>query len=277
MIQKMSTYKATPKGEAMRVLEFCAKPVEGLDKQITDVLSAKIQNNYGHAALPYLQFIMQDIEGVKALFKTIQKKLDERCGFGPADRFHSVILADSITGLTIAKRVGLINFDIKAVVEWVVAAVKDVKQNFNSMDTDAETTLTNFIAENYNNILNINSTDDARSSKDVLDHIMIPNTTPRFQYVARYECDIHMFYIMMPPLKAWCVKKQINYDGLIESLKKGRTQAKIAKKRMGKGTKMSFPSVDVLWVNGKDFHEDIATKAVHQAALEGVADESAMP
>jgi hypothetical protein len=277
MIQKMSTYKALPKGEAMRILEFRAYPVEGLDKQVTDALSSKILNNYGHAALPYLQHIMSDIDGVRALYKSTQEKLDKQCGFGPADRFHSVLVADAITGLLVAKKVGLINFHIGTVVAWLVDAVKNIKESYQEMDTDAETILTNYITENWTNILRVRSTDDARSSKDMLDHIVVPDASPRFQYVARLEWDECMYFMYLAPLKAWCVKQQINYEGFIDSLKRGRTKAKIAMKRMGKGTRMSLPPVNVLWVDAKGFHDEIASKATHHAALEGVTEESDLP
>jgi hypothetical protein len=45
---------------------------------------------------------------------------------------------------------------------------------------------------------------------------------------------------------------------------------------MGKGTRMSLPPLDVLWVNCKDFlnddaEEEITAAAGHKAAIEGDA------
>ena len=74
----------------------------------------------------------------------------------------------------------------------------------------------------------------------------------------RYEYDIKMLYLFMAPLKSWCVKQQINYSGFIEALKKGRTKAKIDKKRMGKGTNNNLPAHSVLFVDCIDFMEDDA-------------------
>ena len=91
LLEKMSLYKALPKGEATRILESRAKPVAGLDKDATDHLSEQLANNYGHAYLPFLQYVMNDIKGIKALYKTTRSKLDKQCGFSPADRFHSVL------------------------------------------------------------------------------------------------------------------------------------------------------------------------------------------
>jgi hypothetical protein len=284
IMEKISSYKALPKGEAMRILEVRAKPVPGLDKTVTDELSEDILNNYGHAALPFLQYVMNDIDGIRALFKTTQQKLDKACNFTPADRFHSVLAADGIMGLMIAKKVGLIDFDIGGVVKWLKEAVNILQHQVKSMDVDAETTLTNYLAENYNNVLRIKSTEDARhgASKNDLDHLVIPDATPRVSLVARYEYDVKMLFLYMKPLKEWCTKQQINYEGFIDSLKRGRTKAKIDKKRMGKGTRMSLPSSDVLWVNCEGFldddrEEEIAAAAQHKAALEGDEGGASLP
>ena len=85
-----------------------------------------------------------------------------------------------------------------------------------------------------------------------------------------------MLFIYPNPLREWCVKKQVNYEGFVDALKRGRTKAKLEKKRMGKGTRMSLPSLDVLWVNCKEFidediEEEIAAAAEHKATLEGDA------
>ena len=273
IMEKISILKALPKGESMRILEVRAHPVLGLEKEFTDVLSEKIIGNYGHASIPYLQFVMSNLESIKSLYKTTQLKLDKMCGFAPSDRFHSVIVADGIMGLMIAKRAKLIDFDIAAVVKWIVAVTADVKEKSEAMDVDAESILSRFLAENYNNILRIKSTDDARSSgnKIDLDHLIIPDATPRMSFMVRYEYDEQMMYIYQAPLKDWCVKHQINYEGLVDSLKRGRTKAIVDKKRMGKGTRMSLPSVDVLWINCKDWlnEEEIVATAEHKAALEG--------
>jgi hypothetical protein len=280
-MEKISILKALPKGESTRILEVRAYPILSLEKEITDVLSAKIIGNYGHAAVPYLQFVMNNLDSIKTLYSTTQKKLDKMCGFAPSDRFYSVIVANAIMGLMIAKRAKLIDFDIASVVKWIVAATGNLKEQAKSMDVDAETVLARFLAENYNNILRIKSTDDARTlgNKVDLDHLIIPDATPRMSFMVRYEYDEQMMFIYPAPLKDWCVKHQINYEGLVESLKQGRTKAKMDKKRMGKGTRMSLPSVDVLWVNCKDWlnEEELVAAAEHKAALEGDAAGPIMP
>jgi hypothetical protein len=276
LMEKMSIYKAIPKGEAMRVLEARVRPVLGLEKEETDILSEQLLNNYGHAAIPYLQYVMSDIDGIKALYKTTRKKLDQQCGLTPADRFHSSLVVNGIMGLMVAKRCGLINYDIGAIVKWLKALVSNTKDQAKSLDVNAEGALSNFLAENYNNILRIKSTEDARrnNNADALEHLVIPDATPRMTFVARYEYDVKMLFIYPNPLRKWCAERQINYEWLTDSLKRGRTKAKLDKKRMAKGTHMNLPSLDVWWINAEGFLDDDREQALtaaveHKAALEG--------
>ena len=119
-----------------------------------------------------------------------------------------------------------------------------------------EDMLTSYLAENYNNILRIKSTDDARQGNDALEHLIIPDATPRISLVARYEYDIKKMYLLPKPLREWCNKQQINYQTFVDSLKSGSTRAVNKKVRMGKGTRMNLPPSDALVLDCTEFMSD---------------------
>jgi hypothetical protein len=273
LLEKMSTVKMLPQGEAMRVIDIRAFAVPGLEKKDTDELSTVIMNNYGHAGIVFLQYVLANIDEVRSMFKDIQQKMDVKCGFTSADRFHSAAVASAMAGLYFAKKAGLIEYTLKPITEWVVKLMASVKNNTEELDVDAESTITQYIAENWNNILLIRSTDDGRT-RDGLDHLVIPDASPKFQYVIRYEHDTKMMFFYTPQLKEWCVKRQINYEGLLDALKQGRTRAKIELKRMAKGTKMNIPAARVLSIICKDFMTDdfeqqLKAESEHKATQEG--------
>jgi hypothetical protein len=84
----------------------------------------------------------------------------------------------------------------------------------------------------------------------------VPDGSPRGTLVARYEYDVRKLYLLIKPLKEWCGKQQINYAGLVDGLKTGRTKARKEKVRLGKGTHINLPPTDVLVLDCSGFMDD---------------------
>ena len=264
LIDRISTVKAEARAEAQRVFELNVSQATLPSKQVTDELSLMLRRNYGTACIPFLQQVMKDVKGTRALLQDTKLRLDVAIGLTAKERFLSAAACCPITGLIITKRLGLHNFSISNIVRYLISTMKDTRQAILNMEVGAETTLNNYLAENYNNILRIRSTDDGRGKGDV-ETLIIPDGTPRISLIARYEYDVKMLYLMIKPLKDWCAKQHINYDMLIGKLEKGGTKAVKERKRMGKGTRMGLPAVDVITVNCTGFIDEETEAAIAAA------------
>lgn len=252
LISRVTMYKSMPKAEAVRVLEHHARAYDFGDKSVTDEFNRVLSENYGVACVPYMQYCIRKMDAVKGLFISIQERLDKAAGLLQPHRFWSVQAASAITGLMIAKQLKLINYDLSALFKWVVTLIESNKANYTATHDDAESILTSYLAENYNNILRIKSTDDARNI-DSSDVFIVPDSTPRFQLVARYEYDVKRLYLMPKPFREWCNKLQIPYHDVVTNLKTGPTRAIVKKIRMGKGTRMNLPPIDSLMLDCSSF------------------------
>ena len=253
LLARVRMYKAIPKAEATRVLEYEAQKFHFDTKAETDELGQNLYANYGHACIPFMQYVIANLAEVRELFVTTQARIDKAAGMTQPHRFWSVQAASGITGLLIAKRIGLINYKVVDVVSWLIKVIERAKQEIDTMSGTMEDLLTSYLAENYNNILRIKSTDDARTGGDSLEHLIIPDATPRIALVARYEYDVKKMYLLPKPLREWCNKQQINYQSFVESLKNGNTRAVNRKVRMGKGTHMNLPPSDALVLDCTEF------------------------
>jgi hypothetical protein len=267
ILERINLYKAMPKAEAQRILERSATAVSFDSKEETDDFSRRIMRCYGHAGVVYLQYVINNRDAVWKLVLNTQKKIDEEAKLSKENRFWSAQVAVTITGLLLAKKAKLIDWQIGPIVKWVIDSMHEAKDSMRTMGSDVESILADYWAENYNNFLRIKSTDDARKGTVGLDHLIQPDATPRFALVARYEYDTKRLFLLPKPLKEWCGKHQINYAGLVEGLKIGRTKAKRESARLGKGTHINLPPKDVLVVDCSSFIDDetedeIATKAV---------------
>jgi hypothetical protein len=255
-----------PKAEAQRILERSATSVSFDSKEETDEFSRKIMRCYGVAGVAYIQYLLNNKEAVWQLVLSTQKRIDEEAKLTKENRFWSAQVAATISGLVLAKRAKLIDWQVGPVVRWIIDTMYDAKDDLRTMGSDVESILADYWAENYNNFLRIKSTDDARKGFTGLDHLIQPEASPRFALVARYEYDIKRLFLLPKPLKEWCGKQQINYAGLVEGLKIGRTKAKRESARLGKGTHINLPPKDVLVIDCSAFVDDetedeIAAKA----------------
>ena len=244
LIEAMKQYRLVPKAEAARVLEFFVSESILPAKEVTDELSANIKTCYGVACDPYIQYVIKNKEEVIKLFNKTRATLDEAIGLTAKHRFYSALVATTMTGLIIAKRLGLISFSLSALVKWLIATMKTKIVDLAELDTGPETIIQNFIAENYNNILRIKSTDRSKEADD--DVLVIPDSTPRISFVARYEYDVKQMFIMLKPLKDWCTKLKIDPNLLIKDLAVSNLKGKTVNKRMGKGTRLNLTTEYVL-------------------------------
>lgn len=268
MIEKIASFKAAPKAEAQRILEYrMPNRLKMFDsKEETDTFSLEVKKTYGHAGVIFVQYVMNNLEAVRDLVFGIQRRIDQKAGLTQQNRFWSVHAACSIAGLTIARHLKLVNYEIKGVVNFIVDVIEQNKSGVSSMGGDVEEILTDYIAENYNNILRIVSTaDNRRNEIDTgLDHLVQPDATPRLTLVGRYEYDIKRLYLLPKPLKAWCVKQQLNYVGFVEGLKNGRTKLQRDKFRLSKGTRATLPPANVLVIDCSGFMDDEVEKTLGQ-------------
>ena len=87
--------------------------------------------------------------------------------------------------------------------------------------------------------MRIKSTADSRvKDGSGLDEVhVLPEKSPHYSVVGRYETDINKLYLLVTPFKEWCGRQQYNYQEVYETMQKvfGATKEKI---RFGKGTSM---------------------------------------
>ena len=77
---KLSSLKATPDGEFMRLLEYRIDLTGNLTKEEADVIFNRLYDNYGHAGVEYAQYLVGNLETAIDAVMQIQQKLDKAIG-----------------------------------------------------------------------------------------------------------------------------------------------------------------------------------------------------
>jgi len=269
---KLATYKASPQGELKRLLDVQIARVEGLAKEDTDKLSLNLVNNYGHAAVPYLQYVMKDINGIRDDYQKTQLQMDERFEFTHIERFYSVMVTNAIVGIRYAKKAGLLNFRVSPILDWFQGVVSHSMNTAADFVTPPEETISAFWAEYWNSTLRIESTADLRvkSKGDIDDAVSVADAIPKGSLVLRYEYDVKLLFMYPEKLRLWCNARGVAYSPLIQALKCGKSKARIVQKAMGTGTRANLPNAKILVLDGSGWinEEAIAQKAAQETTPE---------
>ena len=191
---------------------------------------------------------MENLEEVQKLIRQVQEKVDLKAGLTAENRYWSVLVACTLTGIMLAKRCGLIDYDVKKLFDWSIERLRENKRQVEDMSISVEETLNDYIHEHWSNVLWIKSTEDLRKQEGDVANLVIPEALPRGKLVARYETDLKRAFLVPKPLKAWCGEQQINYNSFLQDLttKLGATKIKM---RLSRGTHMNLPPTWVIQVD----------------------------
>jgi hypothetical protein len=240
--EKLGVSKSTPDGESMRLLEYRVDHNNIISmehgKQMFD---HQLRDNYGHAMEVYAQWLVNNKEEAVDLMRQVQARIDKEIQFTQRERFWSGVAACNIAGGLIAKSLGLHDFDMKAVYEWLKHMLSEMRQEVKPPQASPITAVGEFINAHISNALVVNGEVDARSNLSAL-----PLLEPRGELMIRYEPDTKELYIAAKAFKDFCVRQQINYKGTLKELQLLGCYTEAMNKRMSKGMKMVSPAVRVL-------------------------------
>jgi len=246
-----SSHKANSEAELLRLFEIAVpEMVVGPEaKRITDILFEDVRKNYGLLGVEFIQYIMKNKENTKENIQKLRKRLDEAADLSSKHRFWSAGIAATLTACSILNKLGIAEYNINKLFDWAVRQVILAKVRLGEAKSSTSELLNSYIAEKWNNILWIDSTDDGRISGDTstIFETKLADKDPRSFIVARYEPDLEKLYLSPAPLKEWCVKSQINFTKFIDDLKK-RYYAENKNVRLFKGTSMGKIPAVKLWV-----------------------------
>ncbi len=240
--EKLGLAKNSPDGESMRLFEYTIEPSDIIDPvEAKAMFDQALFENYGHAGDIYAQWLVNNKEEAVATLRQVQAKIDAEVQFTSRERFWSGIAAINITGGLIAKRLGLHDYDMKAIYEWLKSLLGNLREQVRPPASDTTNVLGEFINERIGNMLVVNGVADARTSLDAA-----PILEPRYDLQIRYEPDTKRMYISVAAFKKYSAERQIGYKLLLAKLTEKGILLGVLNKRLSKGMKAVAPAVRVL-------------------------------
>ena len=253
--EKLEYLKNTPQGEMMRIIEYSLDYSNAVDTETgKQMFDHQLLENYGHAGEIYTRFLISNYEEVKQLYLTVQNKIDKHLKLTQRERFWSATVAANITGIHIAIRLGLCDWDLAAIFKWACQMLRNLRATTTPpADADNEA-LGHFLISHMDNILIVNEGVDGRSKMQE-----VPLLEPRQEVMIRYEPDTQKVYITVAALRRYCAQRSVSYRELIKKLKTTGVYIRADSKRMTKGMKFNVTPVHAIELDGR--HSDFSALA----------------
>lgn len=248
--QKLSSLKASPEGELMRLIEYKIN-YSGTNPIPTEVAKEmfdhQLMENYGHAGEPYLQYLVGNLENTVAELKSIQRKIDRELNLTQRERFWSAVLASNITGGLVAKKLGLITWDMKSIYQWAMKMILEMRDDVAAPVDDSSAQIGTFLNMHVDNMLAVNDKAHANSKTTTVQ--AMPIISPRGELLIRYEPDTQLIFIARSAFRRWCVEHQTDMKELMSELQEKGVQIDMVNKRLSKGMKLNTPAVYALRID----------------------------
>jgi hypothetical protein len=240
--EKLSTLKSSPDGEMMRLFEYLVEFNNAIDtREAKNMFDHQLKENYGHAGDIYASWLVNNLEEALQILRRVQVKIDTELQLTQRERFWSAVAASNIAGGLIARQLGLIDWDMKALYKWVTAQILSLREDVRPPADNVAAIIGDYINKHMNGILVVDDALDTRTNMQKL-----PLMEPRSELAIRYEPDTKRMYFAVRQFRRYCVDFQISYKDTIEKLKAAGVLLDTGNKRMSKGMKMASTAVHCL-------------------------------
>lgn len=246
--EKLTVLKDNPEGELMRLIEYPIDLADIVDTEETkNMFDRVLLANYGHAGPIYLRFLISNMEYVVNKCIETQAKIDRELKLLPKERFWSATMAANLVGGLMAKKCGLINWDLNRIYHWACKRIEQLRHETAPPVNGAEQVIGDYLYRHMQNILVVNDAADRRTNL-----ASAPIREPKGELLIRIEPDTKMMFLIVKPFKEYCVKYQINYNQTLDKLEQEGRLVKRAAKRLSKGMAVSGDNVHCLWFKVDD-------------------------
>lgn len=114
----------TGAAEAKRVLEV---RVPSMQLTTPDKVFSALDDNYGHAGGLFAQYVVTHLSEIRKALASVKEHIRGKIGHDASDRFYANTLTTCVVAASIARRIGLVEFDVSDLTSYLLAAVEETR------------------------------------------------------------------------------------------------------------------------------------------------------
>ena len=270
--------------EATELRVFDIKMPEGYnqrvwpDLNVKEIIEQKLSKQYGHAGRKWLKFLIRNREKVVDIINREMAKHSPDSQTETQERFYYNALIHIVTAGRLAKKLGIIRFDVDALWNWGIAQIKSLRTGRKAVERTPEDYLAQFLSSIHGKIIVTKKFRAGRCNTPET-----PIVEPRVAPVARQALEDKKLFISAPAFTEWCRETSISPRWLRDELVrlgcivKREGEDVTRRESLGKGTNMPMYQakvfeMDYAKVLGTEADIDASGKVIHLPGRSAVDD-----
>lgn len=240
---RLGTGKANPQAERVRLFEYHVEPEINFGRAASTELHGCIADNFGVAGETYIQYVVTHQDEVAAGLKKVLATLDGLTGAPDEERYISASVACVLYGSMLAKKLGLLNFDVMRLWTWVVPIIKGVRVLRKEDYSDSVELLGRYLNEKAGDRICL---DDSRTGQST-DAVVLRYPTRELHQ--RYEMGSGTLWIERRNFSDWIVSKHEDYENIKQELLAQKVIVGTQRKTLGAGSGLGSVAVECLRID----------------------------
>lgn len=215
-----------------------------------DIVEQQIlSKHYGHAGRKWLNFLIKNREGVHSLLNKELARWSPRNQVESQERFYHNALIHVYVAAKLAKKLGLIRFDVEQLYQWGRAQIEAMRVGRTAVEVTSEDHLAKFLSDIHGRTIVTKHFGDKRYGVvEPVPEALLQNA--KFSPVARQATVDKKFLVSAPAFNEWCRDNNISpawmRDELIaEGVLVTRNGEYSRRESLGKGTTLPLAHVRV--------------------------------
>ncbi len=279
---KLKSRRGDAQGLFARIIEVNMDLLFATEMGFTDRMKLRtgFTSNFGQAGPLMVRFAMENKDLCASMLDQITVSLDRAVGGDSAYRFWVASCAAALTAGAVAKQLGLVQYDIPALIKWTVELLKAQRLDAITNLAGSDDVLSQFLEQNANRIV-------VSYQRPVGGGAMVPALWPSdgvhgSQLVGRAELEDRSLYLSTAAFTRFCHEAGFDISSFIRNATEevdvsGEPLLKHSAKSvsLGKGTKTASARTKVLEFNLlhsslKEFATGVDSQIAEVSALRSV-------
>jgi hypothetical protein len=253
---KLQARRGDSQGLFARIIElsFDLPFAENLGYSDRMVLRHGFAENFGHAGPLLVRYAQENKDTCESIMDQFMVRFDTAIDGDSAYRFWVASCAATMTVLTVARHLGLVGYDITALSQWAVDALKAQRTDAITQIASSDDVLAQFLEGNANRIV-------VAYQSNLGANASVPRIWPEdgvrgSELVGRVEVPERSLYLSMPAFIRFCNDKGFDVGSFVRNAAHSVSQGETLLKKpqpveinLGKGTKNASARMKALEFN----------------------------